>query len=80
VPALIGSGIVALKTGSPDLAISDFTKAVTLKPTDLGYALLGRAFEKSGRTADANAAYAEAQTLSSDMNQTRSAVDHLLYQ
>jgi tetratricopeptide (TPR) repeat protein len=80
VPALIGSGIVALKTGSPDLAISDFTKAVSLKPTDLGYALLGRAFEQSGRSADANAAYAEAQTLSPDMNQTRSAVDHLLSQ
>jgi tetratricopeptide (TPR) repeat protein len=78
VPALIGAGIAALKTGSPDLAISDFTKAVSLKPTDLGYTLLGRAFEQSGRTADANAAYAEAQTLSPDMNQTRSAVDHLL--
>ncbi|HEX3741776.1 MAG TPA: tetratricopeptide repeat protein [Terriglobales bacterium] len=80
VPALIGAGIVAQKTGNLDLAIRDFTKAVSLKPTDLGYALLGRAFEQSGRTADANAAYAQAQTLSPDMNQTRSAIDHLLSQ
>ncbi|MGH9514732.1 MAG: glycosyltransferase family 39 protein [Terriglobales bacterium] len=80
VPALIGAGIVAQKAGSLDMAIRDFTKAVSLKPTDLGYALLGRAFEQSGRTSDADAAYAEAQTLSPDMNQTRSAVDHLLSQ
>ncbi len=80
VPALIGAGIVAQKTGSFDLAIRDFTKAVSLTPTDLGYALLGRAFERSGRIADANSAYAEAQRLSPDMNQTRSEADHLLAQ
>ena len=80
LPALIGAGIIALKTGSFDLAIRDLTKAVSLQPTDLGYELLGRAFERSGRTADANSAYAEAQKLSPDMNQTRSAADHLLSQ
>jgi tetratricopeptide (TPR) repeat protein len=80
LPALIGAGIVALKTGSFDLAIRDLTKAVSLQPTDLGYELLGRAFERSGRTADANTAYAGAQRLSPDMNQTRSAADHLLSQ
>lgn len=80
LPALIGAGIVAQKTGSFDLAIRDLSKAVSLQPTDLGYELLGRAFERSGRTVDANSAYAEAQRLSPDMNQTRSAADHLLSQ
>jgi tetratricopeptide (TPR) repeat protein len=80
VPALIGSGLIAQKTGNLDLAISRYTKAVSIKPSDLGYTLLGRAFEQSGRTSEANAAYAMAHTLSADDKSTRSVVDHILSQ
>ena len=78
VPALIGSGLVAQKTGNLELAIREYTKAVAIKPSDVGYALLGKAFAQSGQLAEANAAYADAQKLSSDMQGTRSLVDHLL--
>jgi tetratricopeptide (TPR) repeat protein len=80
IPALIGSGLIAQKSGNTDLAIRQYTKAVSLKPSDLGYTLLGRAFEQSGRTSEANAAYDTAQKLSADQQSTRSAVDHMLSQ
>jgi Flp pilus assembly protein TadD len=75
---LIGSGLIAQKSGNLPLAITEYTKAVSIKPTDLGYALLARALEQSGRISDANTAYTQAQKLSPDMDSTRSTVDHLL--
>jgi tetratricopeptide (TPR) repeat protein len=80
VPALIGSGLIAQKSGNLDLAIRQYTRAMSLKPSDLGYTLLGRAFEQSGRTSEANAAYDTARKLSADEQSTRLAVDHMLAQ
>jgi Flp pilus assembly protein TadD len=60
------------------VAIAQYTKAVSINPTDLGFALLARALKQSGRTSDANQAYSQAQKLSPNMDSTRSTVDHLL--
>lgn len=78
VPALMGSGLVEQKQGNVQFAIRQYSKAISINPTDVGYALLGKAFEQSGQPSDAERAYAEAQKLSSDMQGTRSLVDHLL--
>jgi protein O-mannosyl-transferase len=78
VPALIGTGLIAQKSGNLELAIRQYTKAVSIKPSDLGYALLGRAFEQSGRASDATTAYDQAQKLSPNIENTRSAANHLL--
>jgi protein O-mannosyl-transferase len=78
IPALIGTGLIAQKSGNLELAIRQYTKAVSIKPSDLGYALLGRVFEQSGRASDATIAYDQAQRLSPNMDNTLSAVNHLL--
>lgn len=78
VPALTGAGLVAQKSGNLEFAIRRYSKAVSIKPTDLGYALLAHALEQSGRTSDANTAYAQAQKLSPNMDSTRSTANHLL--
>jgi protein O-mannosyl-transferase len=78
VPALMGTGIVAQKRGALMVAIAQYTKAVSINPTDLGYALLARALRQSGRSSDANTAYAQAQKLSPDMKNTLSTVDRWL--
>jgi protein O-mannosyl-transferase len=78
VPALIGTGIIAQKNGALMVAIAQYTKAVSINPTDLGFALLARALKQSGRTSDANMAYTQAQKLSPNMDGTRATVDHLL--
>jgi len=80
LPALIGTGLIAQKKGSLETAIRQYTKAVSIKPTDLGYELLGRAYEQSGRSAESNAAYAQAQRLSPNLDATRSLASHLLGQ
>ena len=80
VPALIGTGLLAQKKGNLDLAIRQYTRAMSIKPSDLGYTLLGRAFEQSGRPSEANAAYDTAQKLSTDEQSTRVAVDRMLSQ
>ena len=80
VPALIGSALIAEKSAHFDFAIRQCAKAVSIKPSDLGYELLGRAYEQSGNSAAANGAYALAQRLSPDYEQTRSLVTHLLAQ
>jgi len=78
VPALIGTGIIAEKNGNFDSAIRQYTKAVSIQPSDLGYMLLGRAFDQTGRASEANDAYVKAQKLSPNIESTRSAVNHLL--
>ena len=78
VPALIGTGLLAHRNGNLEFAIRQYTKAVSIQPSDLGYALLGRAFEQSGRSSDANTAYQQAERLSPNMADTRAAVTHLL--
>ena len=78
VPALIGNGLIAQKIGDLPLAINEYSKAVSIKPTDLGYALLARALEQSGRTSEANAANEAAQKFSPNMASTIATIDHLL--
>jgi tetratricopeptide (TPR) repeat protein len=76
--ALIGSGIIAQRAGNLDLAIRQYTHAVSITPSDLGYELLGRAFESGGRSADAAHAFGMAQKLSSNIEGTRLTAVHLL--
>jgi tetratricopeptide (TPR) repeat protein len=80
VPALLGTVVVAEKKRDFELAIQQCATAVSIQPSDLGYELLGRAYEQSGKSAEAAAAYAQAQRLSSNYEQTRSLATHLLTQ
>ncbi|HKW19303.1 MAG TPA: tetratricopeptide repeat protein [Terriglobales bacterium] len=76
--ALIGSGLVAQKEGKTELAVHQYSVAVSLKPTDLGYELLGRALEQSGNSSEANQAFKRAQALSPNYDNTRTTAEHLL--
>jgi protein O-mannosyl-transferase len=78
VSALIGTGVIADRHGDLDVAIRQYQAAVSVKPTDLGYALLAQAFEKSGQASQAAEAYNRARLLSPDFESTRSTLDHLL--
>lgn len=78
VPGLIGIGLLAQRNRNFELAIRQYTKAISIQPSDLAYALLGRALEQSGRLADANTAYQQAEHLSPNMAGTRAAAMHLL--
>lgn len=65
--AFIGLGLLAQRSGDPAGAIDYFQRSVQAEPNDLGYFLLAVALDKSGRSAEANAAYSAAQRNSPDM-------------
>ncbi len=75
--AYLGLGEVLEKENRLDDAISNYSKAVELRPTDTGFLLLGSALEKTGRRAEALAAYQAALKLSPEMPEARHAVDAL---
>jgi Flp pilus assembly protein TadD len=75
--AYLGLGELLEKQNRPDDAISNYSKAVELQPTDTGFLLLGRALERTGRRSEALAAYQAALKLSPEMPEAQHAVDAL---
>ena len=73
----LGLGELLEKQSRLDDAISNYSKAVELRPTDTGFLLLGRALERTGRRSEALAAYQAALKLSPDMPEAQHAVDAL---
>jgi len=65
--ALIGSGILALRQQRFDLAIAQLAHAVRIDPTDVNLLLLAQALRRAGRSAEADAASAQAQKISADL-------------
>lgn len=77
--AILGMGLIAFRSGNFAQGIELFSRAVSHDPTDLGYYLLATAEEKAGNDAQAQAAYARAQHLSSDMPGLLRRAHDLLY-
>lgn len=75
--AYLGLGELLEKQSRLDDAISNYSKAVELRPTDTGFLLLGRALERTGRRSEALAAYQAALRLSPEMPEAQHAVDAL---
>jgi Flp pilus assembly protein TadD len=75
--AYLGLGELLEKQSRLDEAISNYSKAVELRPTDTGFLLLGRALERTGRRSEALAAYQAALKLSPEMPEAQHAVDAL---
>ena len=75
--AYLGLGQLLEKQNQLDDAISNYSKAVELRPTDTGFLLLGHALESAGRRSEALAAYQAALKLSPEMPEAQHAVDAL---
>jgi Flp pilus assembly protein TadD len=67
--AIIGMGLVAERSGDFERAANFFSRALGYEPNDLGYFLLATALEKSGRPAEASAAFAQAQRISPNITE-----------
>lgn len=53
--AFIGLGLIAQKSGDFDQAVSDYSRAMAIEPTDVGYLLLAGALQQEGRVEEARA-------------------------
>ncbi len=78
--AWIGVGVMAQKFGQPQAAVDAYNHALAIQPFDLGYVLLAKALEQAGRNAEAQAALAKGQQLSSNFERTQGVAERLLAQ
>lgn len=76
--AIVGLGLVALHDGDSAEAVRQFTHAMAIQPTAVGYLLLARALEQAGRPADAQAARQAAKQLSPNLDEAEKDADGLL--
>jgi Flp pilus assembly protein TadD len=76
--AIVGLGLIALHDGDFAEAVHQFSHAMTLQPTDVGYLLLARALEQAGRPADAEAARQTAKQLSPNFDEAIKEADGLI--
>jgi tetratricopeptide (TPR) repeat protein len=77
-PAWVGLGLVEQDSGSFDRAIDDYSHAMSIQPTDVGYLLLAQALQKAGRNDEAKGAHANAQAMSADLAQAQQRANELL--
>jgi tetratricopeptide (TPR) repeat protein len=76
--ALVGLGIIAQKTGQFDEAVRNYSRAVELEPSDVGYLLLSRALEQSGLAGASKTALESAQRISPDFDRAQQSVRELM--
>jgi tetratricopeptide (TPR) repeat protein len=76
--AWIGLGLLAERKGDHAQAADRFSHSIAIQPSDVGYALLGRALLESGHAQEAAAAYQQGQHISPDWMAAQQAADRLL--
>ena len=76
--ALVDSGLLAERDGDFEFAVGQFSHAMKVVPTDVGYVLLGYALRRAGHLPEAQAAYGEAQRISQDFGQAQQSAAQLL--
>jgi protein O-mannosyl-transferase len=69
--ALIGSGILAMRQGQSELAVTQLMHAAKVEPNDLSVLLLAQALRRAGHAEQADSAEAEVQKISSDPGQAQ---------
>jgi tetratricopeptide (TPR) repeat protein len=69
--ALIGSGILAMRQGQSELAVTQLMHAAKVEPNDLSVLLLAQALRRAGHAEQADSTEAEVQKSSSDPGQAQ---------
>ena len=76
--AWLGLGLVSQKLGDAPAAVEAYSRAVQIQQWDLGYFLLARALEQSGRAQEAQDAMEQARRLTENFDGLQKAADSLL--
>jgi protein O-mannosyl-transferase len=66
--AIVGLGLTAEHDGNPAEAVRQFSTAMAMQPTDVGYLLLASALEQAGHLAEAQAARQRASRISPNLD------------
>jgi tetratricopeptide (TPR) repeat protein len=76
--AIIGLGLIAQKNGDFAEAVRQYSRAMAVLPTDVGFLLLARALHEEGRLDEANAIYERVARLSSNLAEAQATAESLL--
>jgi len=76
--ALMGSGVLALHQGRPEVAVTQLAHAVKVDPSDVNALLLAEALRRAGRAAEADSVAAQVQKMSPDVSQAQIAAGQFL--
>ena len=71
-------GLVTQKSGHPEEAVQAYSQALKLQSSDVGYLLLARSLEQSGRQAEAQAAIQQAKLVSRNFQAAQGVVNKML--
>jgi tetratricopeptide (TPR) repeat protein len=71
--ALMVSALLAQRQGNFQLAATQFSRAMNVQPTDVGYVLLAQALRRAGRPEEADGALAQAQRISPNLGKVQQA-------
>jgi len=75
---LVGLGLVAQRNGDFDEAIREYSRAMAIRPTDVGYLLIASALADQGHPADANAIAERVARFSRDLGAAKKEARALL--
>ncbi|MFZ1919848.1 MAG: tetratricopeptide repeat protein [Terriglobales bacterium] len=76
--ALATLGLMAAREGDFPRAATEFSRALAVKPNDVGYLLLADVLQKQGRTSEADVALQRARRISKNLAQAEAQADALL--
>ena len=76
--AMIGLGLIAQKTGDPAEAVREYSRAMAVQPTDVGFLLLARALQQEGRSDEAAAILQRVARMSPNLAEAQQTADDLL--
>ena len=76
--ALLGLGLVTQKTGNLPDAIDDYSRAMAVGPSDVGYILLARALDAAGRKSESASALEQARKIAPNFDMAQKEAARLL--
>jgi protein O-mannosyl-transferase len=76
--AMIGLGLIAQKSGDLPEAVRQFSHAMAVQPTDVGYLLLAQALHSEGRLDEAKAIFERVARLSPNLPEAQKTAESLL--
>ena len=75
---MVGLGLIAQKNGDYAEAVRQYSRAMAVQPTDVGYLLIAGALEQEGRSAEAREMTGRAARISPDLTAAQKEVNQLL--
>ncbi len=76
--AMIGLGLIAQKNGDPAEAVRQYSRAMSVQPTDVGFLLLAHALQQEGRSDEADAILARVARSSPNLAEAQATAESLL--